>query len=257
MTTTVSIETGGVPLMSDYDGGEAGGPAESGTIKNDFAYHNNVAGMDKHIRMGFLRKVYGLLAAQLTITTMIAAACLFTPAIKETIHAYPGLVMVAFFASIGLLIALHIKRRESPINLVLLALFTVVQAYTLGVVVSFYEVSVVLQAFFLTCAVVAGLTAFTFQTKRDFSHWGAGLMAGLWILILGGFMQVFVGGEVTETAMAVGGALLFSGFIIFDTQMIMTRVSPEDYITATIELYLDIVNLFIEILKILEKINRK
>merc|ERR1719259_266520 len=52
--------------------------------------------------MGFLRKVYGLLAAQLTITTMIAAACLFTPAIKETIHAYPGLVMVAFFASIGL-----------------------------------------------------------------------------------------------------------------------------------------------------------
>ena len=51
---------------------------------------------------------------------------------------------------------------------------TVVQAYTLGVVVSFYEVSVVLQAFFLTCAVVAGLTAFTFQTKRDFSHWGAG-----------------------------------------------------------------------------------
>merc|ERR1711963_1016353 len=203
--------------------------------------------------MGFLRKVYGLLAAQLTITTMIAAACLFTPAIKETIHAYPSLVMVAFFASIALLI----KRRESPINLVLLALFTVVQAYTLGVVVTFYEASVVLQAFFLTCAVVAGLTAFTFQTKRDFSSWGAGLMAGLWILILGGFMQIFVGGEFTETAMAVGGALLFSGFIIYDTQMIMTRVSPEDYITATIELYLDIVNLFIEILKILEKVNRK
>ena len=48
-----------------------------------------------------------------------------------------------------------------------------------------------------------------------------------------------------------------SGFIIFDTQMIMTRVSPEEYIIATIELYLDIINLFIEILKILDKINRK
>ena len=48
-----------------------------------------------------------------------------------------------------------------------------------------------------------------------------------------------------------------SGFIIFDTQMIMTRVSPEEYIIATIELYLDIINLFIEILKILEKVNRK
>jgi len=246
----------GVPLMSDFDGGESGGSAGGG-LEKDFAYHNNVAGADKAIRMGFLRKVYGLLATQLTITTMIAGACLFTPQIKETIHAYPGFVLVAFVASIGLLIALHIKRKESPLNLVLLALFTVVQAYTLGVVVTFYEVSVVLQAFFLTCAVVAGLTAFTFQTKRDFSSWGAGLMAGLWILILGGFMQIFVGGEFTETAMAVGGALLFSGFIIYDTQMIMTRVSPEDYIIATIELYLDIVNLFIEILKILEKVNRK
>merc|ERR1711902_279113 len=134
---------------------------------------------------------------------------------------------------------------------------TVVEAFTVGVIVTFYEVSVVLQAFFLTASVVVGLTLFTSQTKRDFSGWGAGLMSGLWILILGGFLQIFIGGEITQTAMAVGGAVLFSGFIIFDTQMIMTRVSPEDYITATIELYLDIVNLFIEILKILEKINRK
>ena len=67
--------------MSDYNGGETGGTAESSTINNDSAYHN-VAGVGKYIRMGFLRKVYGLLAAQLTITTMIAAACLFTPAIK-------------------------------------------------------------------------------------------------------------------------------------------------------------------------------
>ena len=49
----------------------------------------------------------------------------------------------------------------------------------------------------------------------------------------------------------------YVGFIIYDTQMSMTRVSPEEYIIATIKLYLDIINLFIEILKILEKVNRK
>ena len=38
----------------------------------------------------------------------------------------------AFFLSIGLLIALHIKRKETPINLILLAAFTVVEAYTVG-----------------------------------------------------------------------------------------------------------------------------
>ena len=51
---------------------------------------------------------------------------------------------------------------------------TVVEAYTIGVIVTFYDVSVVIQAFFLTAAVVAGLTAFTFQSKRDFSNWGLG-----------------------------------------------------------------------------------
>ena len=48
-----------------------------------------------------------------------------------------------------------------------------------------------------------------------------------------------------------------SGFIIYDTHMIMTRVSPEEYVIATIELYLDIINLFIQILKIVAELNRK
>merc|ERR1711902_20910 len=231
--------------------------AEDGDIKNEFAYHNNVHGAAKHIRLGFLRKVYSLLALQLIMTTLIAGVCLMTPQVKGFVHENPWLLMIAFILSMGLLIALHVKRRETPVNLILLAGFTVVEAFTVGVIVTFYEVSVVLQAFFLTASVVVGLTLFTFQTKRDFSGWGAGLMSGLWILILGGFFQIFIGGEITQTAMAVGGAVLFSGFIIFDTQMIMTRVSPEEYIIATIELYLDIINLFIEILKILDKINRK
>merc|ERR1719150_3643501 len=167
---------------------------------------------------------------QLILTTIIAGVCMGVSQIKEFVHQNPW---------------------------ILLAAFTVVEAFTVGVLVAHYDTAVVLQAFFLTATVVIGLTLYTFQSKRDFSGWGAGLMSGLWILILGGFLQIFIGGEITQTAMAIGGAILFSGFIIFDTQMIMTRVSPEEYVIATIELYLDIINLFLEILKILDKINRK
>ena len=92
---------------------------------------------------------------------------------------------------------------------------------------------------------------------QNFSNMYVALTTGLMVLILGGFLQIFFGNEMTDTALAVGGAFLFSMFIIVDTQMIMTRLSAEEYILATIQLYLDIVNLFIEILKILEKINRK
>merc|ERR1711874_147571 len=139
-----------------------------------------------------MRKVYGLLSVQLSITTLIGAVFLFTPGVKEFVQERPAFLFPAFFLSIGLLIALHIKRKETPINLILLA-------------------------------------AFTFQTKRDFSNMGAALSTGLMVLILGGFLQIFMGNEMTDTAMAVGGALLFSLFIIYDTQMIMTRLSAEEY----------------------------
>ena len=70
-----------VPLLDDVEGGGNVSDDEMG-LKNDFAYHNNVAGAAKQIRMGFLRKVYGLLSVQLALTTLIAAVCLFTPQIK-------------------------------------------------------------------------------------------------------------------------------------------------------------------------------
>merc|ERR1712080_548584 len=149
--------------------------------------------------------------------------------VKEAVQGNSWVLFPAFILSLGLLVALYVKRKETPINLILLAAFTVVEAYTVGVLVTFFDQGVVIQAFFLTAAVVIGLTAFTFQTKRDFSNLGAVLYTGLLVLILGGFLNIFIGSELTETAMAVGGALLFSLFIIFDTQLIMTRLSPEEY----------------------------
>jgi FtsH-binding integral membrane protein len=165
--------------------------------------------------------------------------------------------VLAFASSAVLLVALHIKRRESPANLILLAAFTAAQAYGVGVAVTFCDANVAVQAFFLTSAVVVGLTAFTFQSERDFSGWRTGLFAGLWIPILGGLLQIFVGGKLLETGEAMGGAFLSSGFVILDTLAIMHRLSPEEYIVATIDLYLDLLRLFVEILKVLDKIDRK
>jgi len=246
-----------VPLMMDIEGVHTEGEEGDGEgIKNQFEYHNNVMGASKAVRLAFMRKVYGLLAVQLIMTTVIAGAMLLTPGVKEMVQVNSWVLMPAFVLTFGLLIALQVKRKEHPINLILLASFTVIMAYTVGVMVTFFDKFVVLQAFILTSAVVTGLTLFTFQTKRDFSSAGAALYSGLMILIGASFIHLFIGGEMMQTAMAVGGALLFSFFIVFDTQMIMSRVSEEEYIMATIQLYLDIINLFMEILKILNKSNR-
>lgn len=245
-----------VPLILQEDCEQGGKHVENG-IEDDFAYRNNVSQATKRVRMAFIRKVYGLLSVQLFLTVIVASICLFTPAVKEFIQSNDWLLMIAFFGSIGLLIGLHVKRLETPTNFILLAAFTVVEAYTVGVVVSFYSQAVVIQALVLTLVVVGCLTAYTFQTKRDYSSMYSGLFAGLCILLVAGILQLFFHSSVFELVVAIAGALLFSLFIVFDTQMLMQTLSPEEYILATINLYLDIINLFLHILRILQSANNQ
>ena len=83
------------------------------------------------------------------------------------------------------------------------------------------------------------------------------LFAGLSVLVVASIVQIFIPfSEGFQLAMAIGGVVIFSGYIIFDTYLIFNRYSPEDYILASLSLYLDIVNLFIRILQILAAMQR-
>ncbi|XP_014228405.1 protein lifeguard 4-like [Trichogramma pretiosum] len=240
------------PLLFSDDDIETGGKEGQENIENDFAYRNNVQNASVKIRMAFIRKVYSLLSVQLLMTVIIGSIfCMVSP-VKLYVSQNVWPVMVSFFLTFGILIALHFKRKEHPTNLILLACFTMVQAFTIGIVVSLYDVVLVIEALFITLAVVIALTAFTFQTKRDFSSMGAALFSLLCVLIIGGILQIFIQSSAMELLICVGGALLFSLFIIFDTQLIMKTLSPEEYILATINIYMDILNLFLYILRILE-----
>lgn len=227
------------------------------SIVDDFNYGSNVASASIHIRMDFLRKVYSILSVQIILTTVTAAVFLYCEPIKTFVHESPALLLICAIGSLGTIIALTIYRHQHPLNLYLLFGFTLLEAVTVGIAVTFYEVAVVIQAFILTGAVFLGLTAYTFQTKKDFSKFGAGLFAGLWILILAGFLRFFFYSETLEIVLAAGGALLFCGFIIYDTHMLMHKLSPEEHIIASINLYLDVINLFLHLLRLLEAVNRK
>lgn len=76
------------------------------------------------------------------------------------------------------------------------------------------------------------------------------LFAVLVIFFIGGFFIAAVKSEVLDTIYSVVGALLFCLYIIIDLQIIMKKISPEEYIFATISLYMDILNVFVYILRI-------
>lgn len=219
--------------------------------------NTSVAMAHVSIRMRFMRKVFGILAVQLLFTSIIGATFIYTPGLKGVVQQWSWMVLVGFILSIGLLIAMYVKRTEVPTNYILLALWTICQSYTVGVVASFYDKDIVVEAFLLTGCVVAGLFLYALQTRRDFSSCGAGLFAILWVLILGSFIQLFLMSPAMDFVMAIVGAIIFSLFIIYDVQMVMRHLSAEEYILGTINLYLDIINLFLHILRILQHLRRE
>lgn len=144
------------------------------------------------------------------------------------------------------------KRHSYPTNLLFLSGFTLLEAYAISVVVSVYDTSIVLNAVLLTGGIFVFLTAFACQTKYDFTSWMPYLFGALWGLILFGFMSMFFPYSSTGELIYGGlAALIFSGYILVDTQLVMRHHHVEEEIAAAISLYLDIINLFLAILRIL------
>ncbi|CAI8040449.1 Protein lifeguard 4 [Geodia barretti] len=183
------------------------------------------------------------------------------PTCSANSHSFPsshspllGLVLVV--GALVSLFALLAMRHQTPANYYLLATFTFLEGLSVGVVVTHYDLDLVVKAFVITTGVFLALTAYTMQSKYDFSTWGASLFALLWVLLLASLLQIFFWSEALEFVISVGGALLFCGFILFDTHLIMHKLSPEEYVMASVNLYLDFINLFIYILRILQHFRR-
>lgn len=87
--------------------------------------------------------------------------------------------------------------------------------------------------------------------QYDFSSLGPFLFAGLWGLLGVGLVQIFLPFNKTfDLAVSAIGVLVFSGYVLYDTQNIMKRLSPDEYIFGALSLYLDFINLFLYILRI-------
>jgi len=211
------------------------------------------------VRLGFLRKVFGILTVQMFMTVAVSALFMLNKGVQTYVIAHRGFMTLGFIGSFVLLFALFAKKDEHPLNLQLLGAWTLCQAYTIGVVCATYAAhgagAIVLQAAVLTLLVFCSLTAYTLQTKRDFSFMGGALFSGLLIMLGWGFMNAILG--IHSSMYSLFGALLFCLFIIYDVQMTMNKIGVDDYILAVINLYLDIVNLFLFILDLLSQGDRR
>ncbi|KAM7420377.1 hypothetical protein PAMA_014884 [Pampus argenteus] len=199
---------------------------------------------DAAIRRGFIRKVYLTLMIQLLVTVGIICTFLYWDALKEWTRDNYWFNYTMMAAVMVLIIALSCcdnLRRQVPLNFIALGLFTFVEGLMLGSISVYFEAEAVLWAMGATALVSFALSLFAMQSKWDFTALNGSLWVFAWTLF----------------SYALLCAILRSQYLVFDTQLILGgkhrkyEVSPEEYVFAALNLYLDIVSLFLLLLQLI------
>ncbi len=238
-----------------------------GQVK-DAEYQNNILDdLSYSVRRGFIVKTYGILLTQLAMTCAFIALT-FIPPIKEFIHKdlFNSPVVITFliiFTIVTIVVVIVFSccretARTVPINYILLFAFTLCMSFYCLLLCSLYETNLVLSAGILTFGATVGLTLYAVKTKTDYTYCGAFLFALLFILILSVCLFFWVGYVIFVLLL---GILVYSLYIIYDTQLIIGNktfsYNVDDYCLAALNLYIDIIYMFIKILQLLSYLKGK
>lgn len=250
---------GYAPPPNDYDHNKPPYSDDHDPTAKNFSFD------DASIRAGFIRRVYSILSIQLLVTFGFICLFVFHQGVRRYSHANPQLLFIPMIGTIVFMCAIaccESARRTSPTNIILLGAFTLCESIVVGFISSVYDTKIVLMAIGVTAAIVIGLTLFAFQTKYDVTSMGGALCIVLLIFTIGSIVVgLFFRTEFTHFLMACVGAVIFSMYIVYDTQIMMGgthkySLSPEEYVFAALNLYMDIIQLFIYMLRILQYLNK-
>ena len=149
--------------------------------------------------------------------------------------------------------------KKYPQNYAVLSIFALSTSYFIAVGTSNYSLDTVLYAFIITCVSTTVLTIYAMKTKYDFTACGGILFSLLTVLMIMSIFSIFVKSKFLRKLIVAAGAVIFSMYIVYDTQLIVGRKHKKvkfdvnDYICATIIFYLDIINPFLYLLELLDR----
>ena len=201
-----------------------------------------------------LRNTYWLLAISMIPTVMGAAIGVYT-GIAQAMMASPGMTLIVFMVgAFGLMFAIE-KNKENSMGVALLLLFTFFMGLMLsrliGFVLGFGNGAQLIMAAFGGTAVVFGAMATLATTiKRDLSGMGKFLFMGAVILMIASIGNIFLHLPALTLTIMVLAIVIFSAFMLFDLQRVVNG-GETNYISATLAIYLDVYNVFSNLLALL------
>ena len=211
-------------------------------------------------RKNFIKKVYGILAIQLAITSLFTGLVVsiddLRDAVEDTFVIALICMILTFIISIAIVCSQTVAKKV-PVNYIALLLFTICETYIVGYICAFYDSEIVLIAAIMTLGVTVALTIYAWTTKTDFTTMGGLIWVLAVSLLLFGFLTIFFYDSVFYMIFCFIGVVIYGIFLIYDTQLIAggryRELGYDDYIIGSLLLYIDIIGLFLYLLSLLGK----
>ena len=215
----------------------------SGYIENEYQDSASIVNINE-----FVKQTYQLFAGSLLAGSVGAYVGLGFANIVASW--YWGFVILEF----AMLFGVYMLKEKPGINLAMLFGFTFLTGLTLAPMLSVFLArgmgGIIAEAFLLTSIAFGSLSMFAMNTKRDFTTMGKMLFIALIVVVVASLLNIFFHSPILQLAVASVSAVLFSFFILYDTQNIM-QGNYSHPIEGAIALYLDFFNLFVSLLEIL------
>ena len=211
------------------------------------------------MRLGFIRKVYGVLTSQLIVTILIASIG-FLEAVRN--YYINNWMLLGLCSGILLMTCIPLMcykscARSVPQNYILLFFFTASESILISyMIAAVNDPKIVVIAAVSAIAVTSVLTIYACITKTDFTFLFGILFVTVAIMLVLGLFYIRMP-EPLRLFYCLLGLILYSICLIFDTQLVMGKLgieySIDDYIIASLNIYIDIIRMFIYALSMLRK----
>jgi modulator of FtsH protease len=205
------------------------------------------------VRHRVLRNTYWLLAISMIPT--ILGAWLGVQLKFAFFTGNPFIGFIAFLAiAFGFFYAIE-KTKNSAMGVAVLLGFTFFMGLMLsrliGHILGFSNgASLIMTAFGGTATIFGVMATIATVSKRDFSGMGKWLFAGVLVVLVAAAANIFLQLPALYLAISVIAIAIFSAYILFDVQQIING-GETNYITATLSIYLDVYNIFANLLSLL------
>ena len=230
-------------------------------MEREYVRHSSVDAVAAE-QQRFMVRVYNWMGAGLGITGVMAFYIANTPTMLNILMGNPILPIVLIVAQIGLVFWLASRVMQMSVSqatgvFLLYAGLTGITFSTLFVV---YTAASITSTFLVTAGTFSAMSFYGYTTKKDLTSWGSFLFMGLIGLIIASLVNMFMQSPMLHWIITYAGVLIFVGLTAYDTQKIKemnilgnegTDEDTKEAIRGALTLYLDFINLFLMLLRIM------